>query len=65
MDAIIKEDIEQTRGAHLSEETLTELGYDAFLSVDRDTVSKVDLRKLSPRQKTLKLVRFKISSIRA
>jgi len=27
---------------------LTELGYDAFLSIDRDTASKVDLRKLSP-----------------
>ena len=37
---------------------LTELGYDSFLSVDRDTAGKVDLRKLSPRQKTLKLVRF-------
>jgi len=37
---------------------LTELGYDAFLSVDRDIVGKVDLRKLSPRQKTLRLVRF-------
>jgi len=37
---------------------LTELGYDAFLSIDRDTADKVDLRKLSPRQKTLKLVRF-------
>ncbi len=41
MDAIIKEDIEQTRGAHLSEETLTELGYDAFLSVDRDTGARL------------------------
>ncbi|OLE70799.1 hypothetical protein AUF78_04930 [archaeon 13_1_20CM_2_51_12] len=37
---------------------LTELGYDAFLSVDRDTAGKVDLRKLTPRQKTLELVRF-------
>src|SRR5438128_9679951 len=37
---------------------LTELGYDAFLSVDRGIVGKVDLRKLSPRQKTLRLVRF-------
>ena len=37
---------------------LAELGYDAFLSIDRDSAGKVDLRKLSPRQKTLKLVRF-------
>jgi hypothetical protein len=37
---------------------LTGLGYDAFLSVDRDTAGKVDLRKLFPRQKTLELVRF-------
>src|SRR5947199_9089462 len=37
---------------------LTELGYDAFLSVDRGIAGNVDLRKLSPRQKTLRLVRF-------
>ncbi len=37
---------------------LKDLGYDAFLSFDRDTAGKVDLRKLLPRQKTLKLVRF-------
>ncbi len=39
-------------------EHLTGLGYDAFLSVDQNTAGGVDLRKLSPRQKTLELVRF-------
>lgn len=37
---------------------LIRLGYDAFLSVDRDTARGIDLRKLTPRQKTLELVRF-------
>ena len=37
---------------------LAGLGYDAFLSVDRDTAGKIDLRKLTPRQRTLELVRF-------
>jgi hypothetical protein len=37
---------------------LTGQGYDAFLSVDRDTASAVDIRNLSPRHKTLELIRF-------
>ncbi len=40
------------------ENHLTRLGYDAFLSTDRDRSDGTDLRKLSPRQKTLELVRF-------
>ncbi len=37
---------------------LTGLGYDTFLCVDRDSAAGMDLRKLSPRQKTLELVKF-------
>ncbi len=37
---------------------LTRLEYDVFLSVDRDAAGGVDLRKLSPRQRTLELVKF-------
>ncbi len=37
---------------------LTRLGYDAFLSIDRDTAGGIDLRSLAPRQRTLELVRF-------
>jgi hypothetical protein len=37
---------------------LTDVGYDAFLSVDRDRAGKIDLRELSPRERSLKLVRF-------
>jgi hypothetical protein len=40
------------------ENHLTRLGYDAFLSTDRDRANGTDLRGLSPRQKTLELVRF-------
>jgi len=37
---------------------LIRLGYDAFLSTGRDRADGTDLRGLSPRQKTLELVRF-------
>jgi hypothetical protein len=40
------------------ENHLTGLGYDAFLSTDRNSSDGTDLRRLSPRQKTLELVRF-------
>jgi hypothetical protein len=37
---------------------LTRLRYDAFLSIDRESLYDTDLTKLTPRQKTLKLVEF-------
>ncbi len=40
------------------ERHLASLGYDAFLAVHRDSVQGVDLRKMAPRMKTQKLVRF-------
>jgi hypothetical protein len=39
-------------------EHLIGLGYDAFLSTDRDNADGTDLRGLAPRRKTLELVKF-------
>jgi len=40
------------------EQRLSKLGYDAFLAIHRDSVPGVDLRRMTPRLKTQKLVRF-------
>ncbi len=40
------------------EEHLQGLGYDAFLAVHKDRLGTIDLKKISPREKTQQLVRF-------